>query len=267
MTTEDPAARMPALRAEIAEHDRRYHVDDAPVIADAEYDLLVRELRDLEAAHPELADAASPTAQVGATPSPTFSPVSTGLPMMSLDNAFSPEELAAWGERLTRRLAEVAVSADAPLACELKIDGVAISLRYEGGRLVQAATRGDGRIGEDVTANVRTIDGDPRAAPRRRPRGARGARRGLHVAAGLRAPPGHAAGGEPERLAAGRKPHPVAVNPRNAAAGSLRQKDAQVTAARELSMWCYGLGRGGGRTDGFTSHHATLALLGAGASR
>lgn len=262
MPSEDPAARAAALRAEIAEHDRRYHVDDAPTIADAEYDALVRELRQLEVEHPDLADASSPTARVGAAPSATFAPVEHRLPMMSLDNAFSPDELVAWGERLARRAAELGVAEQLPLACELKIDGVALSLRYEDGRLVQAATRGDGRVGEDVTANVRTIAAIPAELP-------------------VDAPPVLEVRGEVymsqaaferlqatqhdenrERLAAGRKPHPVAVNPRNAAAGSLRQKNAQVTASRELSLWCYGLGEVEGAPP-FASHHATLQQLAA----
>jgi DNA ligase (NAD+) len=262
MTTEDLAARAAALRAEIAEHNRRYHVDDAPVIADAEFDQLVRELRDLEAAHPELADAGSPTAQVGAPPSTTFAPVVHRLPMMSLDNAFSPEELAAWGDRLARRLAEVAVSDDAPLACELKIDGVALSLRYEDRRLVQAATRGDGRVGEDVTANVRTIGAIPQELPPGAPEVLEVRGEVFMAQAAFERLQATQQEENRERLAAGRKPHPVAVNPRNAAAGSLRQKNPQVTAARELSMWCYGLGEVVG-SPGFTSHHATLAQLGA----
>ena len=260
MTSETPEVRISALRAEIADHDRRYHGEDAPVISDADYDALVRELRELEAAHPDLATPDSPTSRVGAAPSATFSPVVHRAQMMSLDNAFSPEELAGWGERLERRLAEDAAAGTAALACELKIDGVAISLRYEDGQLVQAATRGDGRIGEDVTANVATIGVIPSSLPAGAPRVLEV--RGEIYMSLLAFEQLQLAQQEEnrQRVAAGRKPQPVAVNPRNAAAGSLRQKDARVTAARELSMWCYQLGEvEGGPT--MTSHHETLEHL------
>ncbi|MFN8016513.1 MAG: NAD-dependent DNA ligase LigA [Acidimicrobiales bacterium] len=259
MTAADPAARAAVLRAEIAEHNRRYHAEDAPVISDADYDDLVRELRALEADHPELVVEGSPTALVGAPPSATFAPVVHRVPMMSLDNAFSPEELAAWGERLERRLADDRSGA-ADLSCELKIDGVAISIRYEGGRMVQAATRGDGQTGEDVTANVATIAVIPSELPPGAPdvlevRGeiymSRTAFERLQATQQEE---------NRERLAAGVKPRPVAVNPRNAAAGSLRQKNAQVTAARELSMWCYQLGEVEGGPS-FESHRETLDAL------
>ncbi|MCB0971398.1 MAG: NAD-dependent DNA ligase LigA [Acidimicrobiales bacterium] len=260
MTSEDPAARAAALRAEIAGHDRRYHAEDAPTVSDADYDALVRELRALEEAHPELVVEDSPTARVGAAPSATFAPVTHQVPMMSLDNAFSPEELDAWGERLVRRLADDG-SGEAALTCELKIDGVAISVRYEGGRLVQAATRGDGRTGEDVTANVATIAAIPAVLPPDAPevlevRGEIYMSRPAFERLQARQQEENRA-----RLEAGTKPHPVAVNPRNAAAGSLRQKDASVTAARELSMWCYQLGDVVGG-PAFTSHHETLEQLG-----
>jgi DNA ligase (NAD+) len=286
---EDLAERVTALRGEIAEHDRRYHTDDAPTIADAEYDDLVRELRSLEEQFPELVIEDTPTATVGAAASTTFAPVEHRVAMMSLDNAFVPEELVAWGERVARRLARTAASAatetappvslvdepggdidgpatsamEAPVGycCELKFDGVATSLRYEDGVLVQGATRGDGKVGEDVTGNVRTIDDVPDALPP-------GAPRVLEVR-------GEVYMSRPafERLQAtqqdenrvrietGRKPNPVAVNPRNAAAGSLRQKNPQITAARELSMWSYQLGEVEGG-PAFTSHEETLRRLG-----
>ena len=177
--------RADELRAAIAEHNRRYHTEDAPTISDADYDALVRELRALEDAHPELVVEGSPTQLVGGEVSTLFAPVVHRQPMTSLDNAFSPEELTAWGERLERRLAKAEAGApveeqadaeaegddaaapreDAGYCCELKIDGLAISLRYEGGLFVQAATRGDGRTGEDVTANVRTIGEIPKELP------------------------------------------------------------------------------------------------------
>src|SRR5919106_3592565 len=165
--TEDRVAR---LRAEIAEHNRRYHELDAPTISDFEFDQLVRELAALEEEFPELITPDSPTQHVGGAPATTvFAPVVHAVPMMSLDNVFGDDELRAWVERLHRRLAGApTASADEPVeevgyVCEPKIDGLAISIRYEGGRYVQAATRGDGRTGEDVTANVATIDQVPRS--------------------------------------------------------------------------------------------------------
>lgn len=255
------AARAEQLRAEIAEHDRRYHVEDAPVVSDAEYDALVRELRALEDAHPELAVADSPTARVGAAPSATFATVVHRVPMMSLDNAFSAEELAAWGERVARRLGhggDLAVG----YAAELKIDGVAISLRYEDGRLVQAATRGDGTQGEDVTANVATIAEIPHELGPDAPAvlEVRG-----EIYMSMTAFAALQATQQEEnrvRTEAGRKPAPVASNPRNAAAGSLRQKDPSVTARRELSMWCYQLGEVEGG-PAFATHTDTMEQLAA----
>ena len=161
-----PADRIRALRDEIAHHNQAYYANDAPEVSDAEYDLLVRELVALEAEHPELADDRSPTHQVGAGAlSTAFAPVTHAEPMTSLDNAMDSDELAAWGERVSKGLAGAA----ARFVCELKIDGLAMSLRYEDGRFVQAATRGDGRVGEDVTANVATIASVPKmlhGAPR-----------------------------------------------------------------------------------------------------
>ena len=260
MTDEPLAARAEALRAEIAEHNRRYHGEDAPTISDAEYDELVRELRSLEEQFPELVVEGTPTAQVGAAPSATFAPVVHRAPMMSLDNAFDATELEAWAERLVRRLAEDEPG-EAALACELKIDGVAISLRYEAGRLVQAATRGDGRVGEDVTANVATIASIPHELPSGAPEVLEVRGEIFMTSAAFAHLQATQQEENRERIAAGVKPRPVAVNPRNAAAGSLRQKDATVTASRELSMWCYQLGEVEGG-PAFTSHHQTLQQLG-----
>jgi DNA ligase (NAD+) len=251
--------RAAALRAEIQEHNRRYHELDEPIISDAEYDELVRALRALEEEFPELITPESPTQQVGGAPLTTvFAPVVHAVPMMSLDNAFDEAELRAWVERLHRRLAGAAVPAserdggadEIGYVCEPKIDGLAISIRYEGGRYVRAATRGDGRTGEDVTDNIRTIGQVPERLGRAAPevlevRGevymARSAFRALNE----------------RQVAAGARPF---VNPRNAAAGSLRQKDPKVTAARELSLWSYQLGQLEGG-PGFSSHHQTLAWL------
>jgi DNA ligase (NAD+) len=149
-----PSQRHAQLRESIERHRRLYYRDDAPEVSDAEYDELVRELEDIERAHPDLASDDSPTRTVGGEASDTFSPVTHRVPMTSLDNAMDEDELRAWGERVAKGLgAEVPVS----YVCELKIDGLAMSVRFENGAYAQAATRGDGRVGEDVTANVATI--------------------------------------------------------------------------------------------------------------
>jgi len=223
-----PEERISALRAEIAHHNERYYADDAPEISDADYDRLVRELGQLEVEHPEFADTESPTRRVGAGAlSAAFSPVQHSVPMTSLDNAMDGDELTAWGERVGRGLD----GAPAQFVCELKIDGLAMSLRYENGIFVQAATRGDGRVGEDVTANVATIASVPKslvgAPPVLEVRG--------EVYLPIEAFEKLKAAKEAEnvaRIAAGKKPDPVPVNPRNAGAGSLRQKDPSVTATR-----------------------------------
>ena len=256
----DPAVRLEALRREIGEHNRRYHGDDNPSISDADFDAMVRELRALEEQFPDLVVEGSPTSVVGAPPSATFAPVTHRVAMMSLDNAFSPDDLAAWESRLERRPSSGDVVGEAAFCCELKIDGVAISLRYEGGRLVQAATRGDGRVGEDVTANVATIAAVPAELPAGAPEVVEVRGEVYMSAAAFARLQATQQQENRERLAAGRKPHPVAVNPRNAAAGSLRQKDPSVTARRELSMWCYQLGEVVGGPE-LTSHHESLELL------
>ena len=243
------AVRAAELRRQIAHHNERYHVLDSPEIADADYDLLVRELLKLETDHPELASADSPTSQVGAAPlSATFAPVIHRVPMTSLDNAMDETELAQWGDRVSRGLAGVT----ARFVCELKIDGLAMSLRYEQGKFVQAATRGDGRVGEDVTANVATIASLPKRLPR-------GAPEVVEVRGEVYMPiTSFEALNERAALAG----QPRFANPRNAGAGSLRQKDPRVTATRELSFWCYQLGEVIGGPE-FTSHHETLEFLGA----
>jgi len=245
----EPAVRAAELRRQIAYHNERYHILDSPEIADADYDLLVRELLKLEADRPEVASADSPTSQVGAAPlSATFAPVIHRVPMTSLDNAMDETELAQWGDRVSRGLAGVA----ARFVCELKIDGLAMSLRYEHGKFVQAATRGDGRVGEDVTANVATIASLPRRLPR-------GAPEVVEVRGEVYMP---IASFEALNERAALAGQPRFANPRNAGAGSLRQKDPRVTATRELSFWCYQLGEVIGGPE-FTSHHETLEFLGA----
>ncbi len=250
-----PSARAAELQAAIRRHNDLYYARDEPEISDAEYDELVRELRDIEAAHPELA-VGSPLAEIGTAPvMTTFEPVVHAVPMTSLDNAMDGDELTAWGDRVLRGL-----DGDTPrFVCELKIDGLAISIRYEQGRLVRAATRGDGRVGEDVTANVLTIASLPKtldAAPEvLEVRG----EIYMSVAAFERFKSDRERENS-ERIAAGRAPLSVPVNPRNAGAGSLRQKDPSVTAQRDLSIWCYQLGEVVGGPE-FASHHDTLEWM------
>jgi DNA ligase (NAD+) len=242
-------ARASELAEEIRFHNERYHTLDDPLISDAEYDLLVRELKDLEAAHPELVTPESPTQQVGGAPLTAFAPVEHAIPMMSLDNAFELEELLAWGARLQRRLG---LSEDAAVdyVCELKIDGLAVSIRYEQGRYVQAATRGNGRVGEDITANVATLAQVPERLSGDAPEVLE-VRGEIYMAIA----DWEALNEEQERQGLARY-----VNPRNTAAGSLRQKDPAITAGRNLSLWTYQLGQviGG---PAFTSHHQTLDYL------
>ncbi|MGV3760067.1 MAG: NAD-dependent DNA ligase LigA, partial [Actinomycetota bacterium] len=229
---------------------RRYYELDEPSISDADYDDLVRELRRLEEEFPELVTPDSPTQQVGGRAVTTFAPVVHRVPMMSLDNAFDEAELRAWGERLQRRLAEGDGPVEVGYVCEPKIDGLAVSIRYEGGRFVQAATRGDGRTGEDVTANIATIADVPARLPSSAP-AVLEIRGEVYMST-----PAFAALNE-HQVEAGLRPF---VNPRNAAAGALRQKDPSVTASRELSLWCYQLGEIEGG-PALRTHSETLELL------
>jgi DNA ligase (NAD+) len=230
----DAARRVEELRAEIAYHDRLYYELDAPEIPDAEYDDLVRELRQIEERHPELVTPDSPTQRVSGAPTVLFAPVRHRVPMMSLDNAADLDELRAWAERIARVDAE-ALGAD--FVCELKIDGLAISLTYEGGLYVRAATRGDGITGEDVTANVATIDAVP---PRLSwPKAMGPVPELLEVRGEVYMAVSAFEELNRRQLAAGQK---TFANPRNSAAGSLRQKDPKVTASRELSFWAYQIG-------------------------
>ena len=237
--------RVQELREQLHRHNYLYHVLDSPLITDAEYDALFRELQSLEEAHPELADAGSPTQRVGAAPAPQFDEVTHPVPMLSLGNAFNEEELAAW----RRRAAGMLERDDFAMVCEPKIDGLAIALTYEAGRLTRAATRGDGVRGEDVTLNVRTIKSVPLVL-----QGAHPHPSPLPGGEGVHAwtlPPRMEVRGEvyfprdafrrmnEEREDAG---EPLFANPRNAAAGSLRQLDPRITASRQLAIWVYQLG-------------------------
>jgi DNA ligase (NAD+) len=228
-----PAARQrhAELTTEITEHNHRYHVLDSPVISDAEYDALMRELRGLEEQYPELRTPDSPTQKVGGI-STDFTPVEHLQRLLSLDNAFSGEELDSWAARAQRLGAAASLETLGSYLCELKIDGLAVALLYRNGSLVRAATRGDGQTGEDVTPNVRTIASVP----------ARLAGAGWPDELEVRGEvflPVTAFHELNERLEdAGRPPF---ANPRNSAAGSLRQKDPRVTATRALSMIVHGL--------------------------
>jgi len=237
------------LAEEVREHQFRYYVRDAPIITDAEFDALLRKLAALEEQHRELRTPDSPTQLVGGAGFATeFEPAEHLERMLSLDNAFTAEELGAWATRIHAEVGD-----EAHYLCELKIDGVALSLVYRGGRLTRAATRGDGRTGEDVTLNARTIDDIPER---------------LTVSEDYPVPEGLEVRGEvffrvedfqalnASLVEAGKNPF---ANPRNSAAGSLRQKDPAVTARRKLRMICHGLGH----TEGFrpaTQHDAYLAL-------
>lgn len=223
----DAALRISELRISLEYHNRRYHEDDDPEIPDSEFDLLVNELRRLEEEHPELASESSPGVTVGGAPNTTFAPVVHAQPMTSLDNAMDADELRAWGSRIEKALDGEA----ARYVCELKIDGLAVSLRYEDGHLVTAATRGDGRVGEDVTANVRTIQGLPQVID--------GVPSVFEVRGEIYMARSVFDALNEEATKAGER---LLVNPRNAAAGSLRQKDSAATARRRLSMWTYQLG-------------------------
>ncbi len=252
--------RATELRDLIRHHNDRYYAEDTPEISDAEYDALVKELARIEAEHPELVTLDSPTATVGGGSFTTFAPVIHAVPMTSLDNAMDSDELHAWGERVAKGLG----GAECSYVCELKIDGLAISIRYEKGVLVQAATRGDGKVGEDVTANVATIATLPKTLkgtakhPVPEVLEVRG-----EVYMSIEAFQRLRADKESEnarRAAEGRGPLSVPVNPRNAGAGSLRQKDPRITADRDLSLWCYQLGEVRGGPD-FSHHHDTLEFL------
>jgi DNA ligase (NAD+) len=224
----DAKLRVEELREVINHHNYRYHVLDDPEISDAEYDELMRELRGLEEEFPELIVPDSPTQRVGGQPSELFAPVRHRVPMLSLDNAFNRDELEAWGARVTRALGR-----EADFFCELKIDGVAVALSYEDGRYVTGATRGDGYTGDDITSNIRTIrsvpvrlrGGDPPAV--------------LEVRGEVYLPVRAFDELNDELAERGDR---VFANPRNAAAGSLRQKDPSVTASRPLRLWCHGVG-------------------------
>ena len=242
----DVATRADELAGQIRYHRERYYRDDEPEISDAEFDELVRELSALADRYPELERGDTPLTEVGAPPSATFAPVRHIVPMLSLDNAFAREELAAWYARIERVITDPVVFVGEP-----KLDGLAVSLLYEDGRLARAATRGDGETGEDVTANVATIQSIPdalqgNAVPTR-----------LEVRGEVFMP---LTSFEELNRRQGEAGDRLFANPRNAAAGSLRQKDPRVTASRDLTFDAYQLGvQDGGPV--LRSHHQTLGWL------
>ncbi|MFN2417683.1 MAG: NAD-dependent DNA ligase LigA, partial [Candidatus Limnocylindria bacterium] len=248
MTVTDPAARAAELRTTLDEANHRYHVLDAPTMPDREYDRLFRELVELEAAHPELMTDDSPTQRVGAPVEGGFPSVRHDVPMLSLGNAFGADELREFDTRLRRGLGLAENDPPVTYVCELKIDGLAISLRYEGRRFVRGATRGDGSTGEDVTANLRTV----RAIPLRLHEDPSGDL--LEVRGEIYMPRGAFAALN-EQLA--RDGKPLYANARNTTAGTVRQKDPRVTAGRRLSLWTYQLVG----AHGLESHSESLALL------
>jgi len=233
------AARLEELAREIAYHNKRYHDEDAPEIADADYDKLVRENSALEAQFPHLVREDSPSRLVGAAPSSALAKVAHALPMLSLDNAFSDEEVADFVGRV-RRFLKLGDEEPVALTAEQKIDGLSCSLRYERRKLVRALTRGDGQVGEDVTPNVLTIGDIPRTLPAEAPdlfeiRGEIYMEKAAFAALNARLLAEAEAAGDASKAR-------QFANPRNAAAGSLRQKDAAVTAARPLRFFAHGWG-------------------------
>ena len=249
-----PAARAAILRELLRDANHQYHVRDAPTVDDAQYDAWMRELEAIESAHPELSDPDSPTQRVGAAPQSGFAEVTHHEPMLSLANARGPDELTAWYRR-ARAVLEQEGLADRPVrfVVEPKIDGLAVSLTYEHGRFVRGATRGDGVVGEDVTHNLRTIGAVPLAM--RMPTG-QAPPAVVEVRGEVYLPLKAFAEFNAARAAAGQA---TFANPRNAAAGSLRQLDPRMTAQRPLSIWCYALGfREGVTVDG---QEATLEWL------
>ncbi len=248
-TKESAEQRSRELRRQLERYNHRYYVLDDPEVSDSEYDVLLNELRDLEAEHPDLLTPDSPTQRVGAEPLDKFPEVPHLQPMLSLANARNEEEMAAWVLRSERYLGRQGVEmGDVLFVTEPKIDGLAISLVYENGILVRGATRGNGEIGEDVTLNLRTIGAIPLRIEDAPPL--------IEVRGEIYLPLAAFAKLNEQRAEAG---EPTFANPRNSAAGSIRQLDPQLAAARPLSMWCYGIGA----TEGleFSTHSESLEWL------
>jgi DNA ligase (NAD+) len=248
-TRKDPADRVDELRNEIAKHDHAYYVRDDPSISDADYDALLDELRRLEADNPDLLTPDSPTQRVGGKPLDRFEQIEHAEPMLSLGNARSEEDLLAWDKRVRNLLARYDISAEQfGFVSEPKVDGLAISLTYERGEFIRGATRGDGRVGEDVSHNLRTI----RAIPLRIEDDSElvEVRGEIYY--------GRAAFEKLNERQAAAKQHTFA-NPRNAAAGTIRQLDPSIAAERPLSMWTYGIGAR--RGIDFETHEGEIEWL------
>ncbi|MDP8925525.1 MAG: NAD-dependent DNA ligase LigA [Actinomycetota bacterium] len=241
----DVRGRIEELREQIRYHNRRYYVEDAPEISDAEYDALYKELETLEGEHPELVTPDSPTQRVGGEPLEGFEQVRHAVPMLSLANARKLEELNEWDTRVRRLLGE---DEEPRYVTELKIDGLAVSLRYEEGRFVRGATRGNGTFGEDVTANLRTVRSIPEKLSGDYPELLE-ARGEVYISLD------RFEEFNKRQEAEGKRPF---ANPRNLAAGSIRQLDPRITAARPLTIFLYGVGEGG---ENYESHSETLAAL------
>lgn len=253
LTEQAAAAELAHLSAEIARHDRLYHQNDAPEISDGDYDALVRRNREIEARFPDLVRDDSPSRKVGFTAANGFAPVTHGVPMLSLDNAFSDAEATEFFAR-ARRFLGLLPGSDLFVSVEPKIDGLSLSITYENGVMTRAATRGDGTTGEDVTANVRTI----RSIPQRLPFPLPGIGPDLvEVRGEIYMEKAAFAALNQARAAAG---EPLFANPRNAAAGALRQQDPQETAKRPLAFFAYALGTWQGPGEP-ASHEELLAQL------
>jgi len=250
MANKSAAARIDELREQINDHNYRYHVLDSPVIGDSQFDALFVELRQLEEVNPDIVTDDSPSQRVGSAPSAQFNEVQHPQPMLSLGNAFNDDDLAAWHKRASGLL-EVD---DFSMVCEPKIDGLAIALTYENGKLVRGATRGDGLRGEDVTPNVRTVTSIPLALRKDAP-----AR--FEVRGEVYMPRDAFAALNEERTERGEQ---LMANPRNGAAGSLRQLDPRITAQRRLDVWIYQLGwaEDGATPDSHTGMMQWLQELG-----
>jgi DNA ligase (NAD+) len=227
--TETTKARALDLREQLNLHNYLYYIVNQPELTDALYDALMQELRGIESEHPDLLTPDSPTQRVGAPPAPEFTEVTHPVPLLSLSNVFGDDELIAWH----RRVSEFLEIDEFPMVCEVKIDGLAIALTYENGVLIRGATRGDGKTGEDVTANIRTIGSIPL-----RLRGSDFPQR-LEVRGEIYFPKKAFGAFNEERVAEGLPPY---MNPRNSASGSLRQLDSQETAKRPLDVWMYAIG-------------------------
>ena len=246
---DDLRARVDELRRELRDHDRRYYQLDDPTVGDDEYDALLNELRAIEAGHPELVSPDSPTQRVGGQRLERFEPVEHSIAMLSLGNARGEQELRAWVERMRSHLAREAIEVgEFTFVVEPKIDGLAVSLRYEDGRFVRGATRGDGVIGEDITQNLRTIRSIPLELD--------DAPAVLEVRGEVYLPKAAFAELNEKRAAAGES---TFMNPRNSAAGSLRQLDPALAAERPLALWAYSVGELVGIE--FTSHSHSLEAL------